>query len=192
MSFGIEIEFQLRNGDSSKEIAKEIRKLKLSDCEEVRTYNNIEDISGWKIIKEKTCDYEIISPILSDTKECWNEINLICCVLLKHGAYTDDNCAFHVHIGTKKLVVDEKQWILLTDMYRKFEPITCLLSRGEFENISKKRLENFAVTMAMADKLWAKGWSIEKCKEEIKKWKFRSNTQFLQYKERGYELELHG
>lgn len=169
MTFGVEIEFQLRNGHSPIEIAQEMHKMELSDCEEVRTFDTIEKICGWKIIKERTCDYEIISPVLTDTKKCWEQINLVCCILLKYGAYTDSDCAFHVHIGTKDLLVDGKQWILLRDIYTKFEPITCALSRGEFENISKRRLEHFAITMAMADKIWCKGWSIEKCKEEIEK-----------------------
>ena len=114
---------------------------------------------------------EILSSpnVLTDTKKCWEQINLVCCILLKYGAYTDSDCAFHVHIGTKDLLVDGKQWILLRDIYTKFEPITCALSRGEFENISKRRLEHFAITIAMADKIWCKGWSIEKCKEEIEK-----------------------
>lgn len=39
MTFGIEIEFQLRNGHT--EIAKEMVNLGLSDCEEVKEYNTI-------------------------------------------------------------------------------------------------------------------------------------------------------
>ena len=169
MTFGVEIEFQLRNGHNPIEIAQEMYKLELSDCEEVRTYDTIADIHGWKIIKEKTCDYEIISPVLTDTKKCWEQMNLICCILIKYGAYTDYNCAFQVHIGTKNLLTMGKQWTLLMDVYRQFEPITCVLSRGEFDNISKRRLEYFAITMAMADKLWCKGMSIEQCREEIEK-----------------------
>ncbi|KAF5076604.1 putative amidoligase enzyme [anaerobic digester metagenome] len=169
MTFGIEIEFQLRNGHTPTEIAKDMVKLELSNCEEIRDYNTIADIEGWKIIKEKTCDYEIISPVLTDTKKCWKEINLICCILTKYGAYTDNNCAFQVHIGTKDLLTEGKQWASLMDVYREFEPITCVLSKGEYANMSKRRLQCFAITMAMADTLWGKGWSIDKCRNEIEK-----------------------
>ena len=167
MTFGIEIEFQLRNGHLPTEIAKDMVTLGLSDCENVRVYNKIDDIKGWKLIKEKTCDYEIISPVLSDTKKCWEEINLICYILTKYGAYTDNNCAFQIHIGTKDLLTEGKQWTILMDIYKQFEPITCILSKGEFANVSKKRLECFAITMAMADKLWSKGLTIDKCRQKI-------------------------
>lgn len=63
---------------------------------------------------------------------------MICCILTKYGAYTDYNCAFQVHIGTKNLLTEGKQWTLLMDVYRQFEPITCVLSQGEFDNISKE------------------------------------------------------
>lgn len=53
-------EFQLRNRHTPTEIAKEMFTLGLSNREEIRTYDNIDDINGWKIIKEETCDYEII------------------------------------------------------------------------------------------------------------------------------------
>lgn len=169
MTFGIEIEFQLRNGHTPTEIAKEMFALGLSDCEEVRVYNNIADIKGWKIIKEETCDYEIISPVLTDTQKCWEEINSICYLLTKYGAHTDDDCAFHIHIGTKDLLTAGNQWTFLMDIYKQFEPITCLLSKGEFANISKRRLERFAITIAIADKLWCKGCSIDECRSEIDK-----------------------
>lgn len=167
ITFGVEIEFQLRNGHSPIEIAQEMNKLGLSECEEVRTYDTIADIHRWKIIKEATCDYEIISPVLRDTKQCWEQINFISCILTKYGAYTDYNCAFHVHIGTENLLTEGKQWTLLMDVYRKFEPITYVLSKGEFNNVSKRRLECFAITMGMADKLWCKGLSIEQYSEKI-------------------------
>lgn len=169
MTFGIEIEFQLRNGHMPSEIAKEMFALGLSDCQEVKVYNNIADINGWKIIKEETCDYEIISPVLTDTQQCWEEINSICYLLTKYGAYTDDDCAFQIHIGTKDILVEGNQWTSLMDIYKQFEPITHVLSKGEFENVSKRRLECFAITTAMADTLWCKGWSIDKCKSEIDK-----------------------
>lgn len=169
MTFGIEIEFQLRNGHTPGEIAKEMFAQELSDCEEVRTYNTIADINGWKIIKERTCDYEVISPVLTDIEKCWKEINSICHILMKYGAYTDDDCAFHIHIGTKDLFTEGKQWNYLLDVYKQLEPVTLTLSKGEYENVSKRRLEKYAITMAMADTLWCRGHSIDEYRNEIEK-----------------------
>lgn len=169
MTFGIEIEFQLRNGHTAIEIAKEMFVLGLSNCEEVRKYNNISDISGWKIIKEETCDYEIISPVLTDTQKCWEEISSICYLLTKYGAHTDDNCALQIHIGTKDLLTEGNQWISLMEVYKQFEPITHVLSKGEFTNVSKRRLKCYAITMAMADTLWCKGSTIDEYRSKIDK-----------------------
>ena len=167
MTFGIEIEFQLRNDYSPLEIAKELFTLGLSNCNEVKTYNTIDEITGWKIIREKTCDYEIISPILTDCKKCWAELNLVCCLLAKHGAYTDQQCAFHIHIGTQNLLIEGKQWTSLMASYRKLEPFFYAVSKGDFEEVSKTRQRYYAISMAMADKQWSKGWSIEECLQQI-------------------------
>lgn len=168
MTFGIEIEFQLRNQHRPETLAKRMYEQGLSSCNEVRRYNTVADIQGWKIIKEKTCDYEIISPILNDSEKCWKEINSICFMLYQFGAYTDDDCAFHVHIGTKDLICEGKQWIMLRNIYKQLEPVTHVLAKGEFDNVSHRRLECYAITIAMADTLWCKGWSIAECEKHIK------------------------
>lgn len=167
MTFGIEVEFQLRNGHTAQEIAQELFELKLSACNRLGTYDEVVDTKRWRIIKENTCDFEIISPILTDRKKCWEEINQICCLLGRYGAYTDDTCAFHIHVGVEGVLSGGEQWAKLLYIYRQLEPITCVLAKGEFDNVSRRRLQEYALTMAMADTLLDEEDSIDKNVEQL-------------------------
>lgn len=60
----------------------------------------------WKLTEEKSVakGYELVSPILTDDKDTWVMIAKACEILRLAGAYVDDNCAAHVHVGAESTI----------------------------------------------------------------------------------------
>jgi Putative amidoligase enzyme. len=170
--FGIEIEFQMPiktiDGDYIVNVLKsngiEINTEIIEGRDGTRKYDT------WQLMKESTCDWEIISPILNDSSDCWKQLEKVCYILKNQlRANIDDNTAIHLHIQKKQLLNEGKHYISLMNLYRYLEPFTYAFSAGEESEVSLIRVKKYAATLKFADKnLWTKGMSQNEAKEEIR------------------------
>jgi hypothetical protein len=168
ITFGIEIEIQMSNR-SGDIILEELKTKQLTKQMKVCKFNEVGDYLEWKVIKEATCDYEVISPVLNDNSKSWEEIKVVCDILKSIGATTDKNCALHIHVGHNGLLDTGVKWINLREIYKKYELITYALSAGEEDCVSLDRIEKFALPLNTADiKLWGRGMHIETAEKAIK------------------------
>jgi len=166
ITFGIEIEFKV---DESKvnDLLESLLKNKLCYEQQVLERDQAKSVDGWKLSKETNGAYEIISPVLQDLEVHWSQISFICKRLNDIGAITDEDCAFHVHVGSKAFS-QGRHWINLRNIYRNMEPLTYLLSAGTNESIPKKRIEHYAVPLIIADKsLYRRVYSINEVLTKI-------------------------
>ncbi len=162
LSFGIEIEFQLKDKTSIKQIGHRLFDEALSTTEELRKYDDTGNGHEWVLKKEATCDFELSSPVFFDTKDTWEQIEKVCNVLTEYGAYTDEKCAIHVHIGLDGILNKGKQWKNLFYTYQKCEPLILKLSGDSSNTISHVRLERYAICMRAAVRyLWRKWVKID-------------------------------
>lgn len=60
------------------------------------------DQLGWKLMRDGSCGYELVSPILR-TFEDLNQIDQICIAMWHCGATMDSRCGLHVHIGMQDI-----------------------------------------------------------------------------------------
>lgn len=171
VKFGVEIEFQATAKDiSGEDILKEFEKGGVLFEREViigreckRCYHN------WQLMKETSCEWEIISPVMQDNKEDWEVLERVCKVLQRLDFYTDDNCAIHIHVDKKSVLKYGWQYINLMEIYKFLEPLTYGISSGDRKQVSIERIRRYAVTMTYADKkLWGLGMSRNEIREELK------------------------
>lgn len=69
-------------------------------------------IHDWKIVEDSSCGWEVVSPILNGYNG-YSQIERVCKILKKNGAYTNVKCGLHVHIGVENLSVDEIRNVVL-------------------------------------------------------------------------------
>ncbi|NFO11223.1 hypothetical protein FDB29_08950 [Clostridium botulinum] len=168
--FGIEIEFQIDKAISGEYIVNifrtngiEINKEIVEDRKNKGKYNS------WQLMKESTCDWEIISPILQDDIECWRNIENVCNILKNElQANIDEKTSIHLHIQREPLINKGKHYINLMNLYKYLEPFTYAFSAGEESEISLLRVKKYAGTLKFADKcLWSREMSQSEAQEII-------------------------
>lgn len=113
-SFGIEIEFELPRELGYQEQARIRREIgrELYDAGLLRTADRQgygashgayrpEHARGWSYEDDCTVTSggEIVSPVMWDTPETWQNITKICEVLKRHGAVATERAGMHVHVG---------------------------------------------------------------------------------------------
>lgn len=106
-AFGIEIEFDLARGSSRyalEDIAREMYESGLSEYPEMQRWHynarTATPYSHWSLERDSTVAGEIVSPILHDTPETWEQISKICEIVKRHGGVASVNAGQHVHMGT--------------------------------------------------------------------------------------------
>lgn len=172
IKFGIEIEFQALdktiNGDYIINILK--NNGILVDIKIIKDRHEKKKYLFWQVMKESTCDWELISPIFEDKNSCWKQIEKVCNVLKEQlQATVDDKTAIHVHIQRKPLLSNGNYYISLMNLYRYLEPFTYAFSAGEYSEVSSLRVKEYATTLDFADKnFWAKGICQDEAKYIIK------------------------
>lgn len=121
--FGVEIEFNNR--------------LKNNELFDADSFDEIQNKLGlnWKIIRDGSCGYEAVSPIL-EMKDLW-QISKICEALKKEGAMTDNRCGLHVHMDARDLTLRHLRSILAYWSATEesiFDPLTTLDRRDNNNN----------------------------------------------------------
>lgn len=112
--FGIELEFSLPDKMTDEEraaakagIAKALYRrelagsLRFEDKEdrEGAEYSD-QHKGGWILMNDNTCDGEIVSPLMWDEPDTWQNINTVCEVIKKYGGTATPKTGFHVHVST--------------------------------------------------------------------------------------------
>lgn len=100
--FGIEIEFDLPRGVSPSTvgaaIAEELHSEGLSDINRQTRYHGYSG-NQWHIEEDCTVSGEVVSPILHDTPEHWEQVQKVCDIIKRHGGKATANTGGHVHMG---------------------------------------------------------------------------------------------
>lgn len=113
------------------------------------------DLTNWKFIKDNTVccclnyecsgvickSCEIISPILTPTKETFALIQNICEILNKNKFSVNQSCGFHVHIDAKDL--NFSQSLNIFEKYFKYETII-----DKFHHLSRRNDNIYCVPLS--------------------------------------------
>ena len=83
---------------------------------------------------------EIISPIMRDTSNYWNELYEVC-NLINNLAFIDKHCGLHVHCGAHILGRSEKNWLNFIKLFAVYENILFRFAYGEFYNYRDSIME---------------------------------------------------
>lgn len=116
ITFGTEIEF---DESSPKFIKKQLSKEKLKTTWLTKTENSI------------TEGGEVVSPILTNTKDTWINLKKVCDIL-KENANNTKFCGAHIHVGSNILENDINNWLNFIYLWSAYENIIFRFSCGEF------------------------------------------------------------
>lgn len=108
-AFGVEIEFDFDNstryqGDALDRIAREMYDEGLSEYPDMQRWHynarTATPYSHWSLERDATVAGEIVSPILHDTPETWENLRKICDIVKRNGGVASLRAGQHVHMGT--------------------------------------------------------------------------------------------
>ncbi|MDD4566125.1 MAG: amidoligase family protein [Eubacteriales bacterium] len=111
VTFGIELEFV--DGDSNA-IARELHSLGICSSSSMQRYHSLRAPGKWVLEIDGSVTRggrggELISPVLTDTPETWQQIETICEVARRHGARVNTSTGGHVHIGAEDALDGKRQ-----------------------------------------------------------------------------------
>ncbi|MDQ6422593.1 amidoligase family protein [Paenibacillus sp. LHD-117] len=102
-SFGMEVEFTFPRNVSASEVARALYEEGLLDRPDYHAYHMGSAGPGyWKLETDISIEprgLELVSPILYDRPETWQQIERACTRLKELGCSVNDSCGGHVHIG---------------------------------------------------------------------------------------------
>lgn len=112
VTFGVELEFV--DGDSDA-IASELHTLGICSSSRMEGYHSAGTAGKWKLESDGSVTSgrrggELVSPVLTDTPETWENIAKICEVAKRHGARINTRCGGHVHVGINNLDHARQRW----------------------------------------------------------------------------------
>ena len=133
-TFGVELEFISPSPSAVNAIAKELYNLGLCSHSTIQSYH-AETVEGmWIIERDGSLGYgggELVSPILKDTPETWENIRKICEVVQRHGGYVNNQTGGHVHVGYNNLGQNKANWEKLITNVSAHEEIYMRAAGGE-------------------------------------------------------------
>ena len=136
ITIGVEIESE---GEMSKYILK---------LEELATVPHENENRSWKAKKDDSLNkgVEVVSPILTDTKEDVEDIYMICSFLKKCRQNTSERCGGHIHIGADYLKSKEA-YVNLFEIWGNVEKILYKIS-NEKNTIPRISIEEMAAPVS--------------------------------------------
>ena len=103
-TFGIEIEF---DGADPNVVARALYEAGLAASPQQQSYHSQNRVPGkWVLEHDTTVTGEIVSPVLKDTPETWDQLERVCSILRAHGARTTTRTGGHVHVGADSANMD--------------------------------------------------------------------------------------
>lgn len=133
VTFGIELEFV--DGDSNA-IARELYGLGLCSSPSQERYHAIGTPGKWTMQRDGSVSVgryggEIVSPILKDTPQTWENLKTICEVAKRHGARVNTKTGGHVHVDADPLDGKRQRWRRLFKTVAGTEETLYRLAGGE-------------------------------------------------------------
>ena len=103
-TFGVEIEF---DGADPHAVARAFHAAGLAATPNLEAYHSGGRVAGkWVVERDSTVTGEIVSPVLRDTPETWEQLERVCQILRAHGARTTARTGGHVHVGADSANMD--------------------------------------------------------------------------------------
>ena len=107
--FGVELEFVMPAGmdpvekeNKMNSIAREMYQEGLSESAYQSRYHAgaRSGWAKWSFERDSTVDGEIVSPLLGDDRESWEQLEKVCKIVKKHGGTVNHQAGSHVHVST--------------------------------------------------------------------------------------------
>jgi hypothetical protein len=103
-TFGIEIEF---DGANPTEVARAMYDAGLASSPRQEGYHSRHRQPGmWSVETDATVTGEVVSPVLRDTPETWDQLQRVCSILSAHGARVTSHTGGHIHVGVDSSGLD--------------------------------------------------------------------------------------
>ena len=103
-TFGVEIEF---DGADPHAVARAFHEAGLAATPYMESYHSSGRVAGkWVVEHDSTVTGEIVSPVLRDTPETWEQLERVCQILRANGARTTTRTGGHVHVGADSANMD--------------------------------------------------------------------------------------
>lgn len=99
--FGVEIEIGCNYRDRDR-IGIALQEAGLSESRYMAHYHAENDYDSWRIEEDGSVDAEIVSPILYDTPESWEQLKKVCDIIKENGGRATVHTGNHVHIGASR------------------------------------------------------------------------------------------
>lgn len=104
--FGIELEFDIDSGydryDALRKIGRELHEAGLTAQRDQVYYHSARSSgwANWSFEQDSTVDAELVSPIMSDTPESWEQIRKATEIITRNGGIATTRTGSHVHVST--------------------------------------------------------------------------------------------
>lgn len=135
-TFGVEIEF----ADADlRIIARELGELGVGDGE-VGGYHSSRQPGKWTVETDGSVTSgryrggEIVSPVLRDCPETWEQLEKVCDVIKRYGGRINSSCGGHVHICANPLDARSFRWNRLMKIWGGFEDVFYRMASGGQSN----------------------------------------------------------
>ena len=103
-TFGIEVEF---DGANPTEVARAMYDAGLASSPRQESYHSRHRQPGmWTVETDATVSGEVVSPVLRDTPQTWDQLERVCSILHDHGARITASTGGHVHVGVDSSGLD--------------------------------------------------------------------------------------
>ncbi len=109
-SFGLELEI---DGGNIRNIITELRQASLTTQTRLGSYHRArghgynDARNNWSIESDSTVTAEIVSPILYDEPQTWEDLEKVCEIIKRHGGRATDHTGGHIHVGTNGNILAE-------------------------------------------------------------------------------------
>ena len=88
---------------------------------------------NWDLKDDKSLEkgVEIISPVLKDNPDSWQDLKIICDYIKRKGANVHKNAGGHIHVGAHTLSYDVNNWINFLIFYSLYEDVIYKFCYGD-------------------------------------------------------------
>ncbi|MBV9024003.1 MAG: amidoligase family protein [Streptomycetaceae bacterium] len=138
--FGVEIEFDIEPGvdrqQAIQNIARELRDAGLSRTARQYDYHAqmsagyTDEPNAWRLESDCTVAGELVSPILYDEPQTWNNLARACEIIQRNGGRASFSTGGHVHVGMHDFDHDVANHTRLMQMYKAHEDVLYRLAQN--------------------------------------------------------------
>jgi len=155
-SFGIEVEFELPLNVRKEEIAEALYEAGLLDSASINNYHSNGRPGFWKLERDGSLQngLELVSPILFDRRETWEQIETATRILREKGANVSSRTGGHIHIGIAPLDHKTYAWQRLSRVGLAYEKLFYRLGGADsvaYRNGSRGRHRGESYSTPLSD-----------------------------------------